>query len=183
AKVSYVDTSNTKTPPTRYGMFLEDDGDVAKRMEGRTVDLQRVLFKDVDADTLSTAMVFEYMIGNTDMSIVALHNIRLVQTPDRTLYTVPYDFDITGLVHPPYAIPSRQLPIKSVIDRLYRGPCRPQEQVDPILANFNAKKDQVFGLLDQIQGMDKASKQDAKDYFDSFYSAVKGTKDVKRIFV
>src|SRR5262249_22939822 len=29
AKVSYVDTSNTKTPPTRYGMFLEDDGDVA----------------------------------------------------------------------------------------------------------------------------------------------------------
>lgn len=183
AKVSYVDPASNKAIGTRYGMFLEDDGDVAKRMEGRTVQLPRVVFKDLDADTLEMMMVFEYMIGNTDVSIYALHNVRLVQTPDRMLYPMPYDFDITGLVHPPYAIPARALPIKSVVDRLYRGPCRTQEQIDPILANFNAKKDLVMGLLDQIPGMDKASRQDAKNYLDSFYSSVKNTKDVKRLFV
>src|SRR5213079_225449 len=86
AKITYVDSATDKTIGTRYGIFLEDDSDVARRMEGRTVQLPRVLFKDVDADTLETMMVFEYMIGNTDFSLYALHNVIFVQTPDRSLY-------------------------------------------------------------------------------------------------
>ncbi len=184
AKVTYVDPTSGKTIGARFGMFLEDDGDVAKRMEGRTVALPRVEFKDVDSDTLETMAVFQYMIGNTDYSIYALHNLKYVQKPNvKALYPVPYDFDITGLVHPPYAIPARTLPIKSVTDRLYRGPCRPLEQVEPILANFTTKKDQILALPDAIAEMDKASRADAKDFLDGFYSSIKNPKDVKRLFV
>jgi len=43
AKITYVDAETSKTIATRVGMFLEDDGDVARRMEGRTVDLPRSL--------------------------------------------------------------------------------------------------------------------------------------------
>jgi len=39
AKVSYVDRVSGKPSGTRVGMFLEDEGDVAKRMEGRVVEL------------------------------------------------------------------------------------------------------------------------------------------------
>ncbi len=123
ARVTYVDSMG-KTMATRPGILLEDDGDVATRMEGRTVALQRVLFENVDQETLTVMMVFEYMIGNTDYSLYALHNVRLVQLPEtRLMYTVPYDFDLAGAVHPPYAIPDRRLGISSVTDRLYRGPC------------------------------------------------------------
>ena len=181
AKVNYVDPAG-KTVGTRAGFFLEDDGDVAKRMGGRTVGLPRVLFKDTDRDTLLNTMIFAYMIGHTDLSIYALHNMVLVQTPDRTLYTVPYDFDISGLVHPPYAIPSRELMIKSVQDRLYRGPCLAQELVDPIVANFVAKKDLILALPAAIPEMDKSSRDDVKSYLDSFYSSIKNSKDVKRLF-
>jgi len=183
ARVTYVDSASGKTIAVRHGMFLEDDGDVAKRMEGRTVNLPRVMFNDLEADALETMMLFEYMIGNTDLSLYQPHNIQLVQTPDRTLYPVPYDFDISGLVHPPYAIPDRRLPIKSVLERLYRGPCRTQGQVDPILANFNAKKDLILALPDRISDMDKASRQDAKSFLESFYSSIKNEKDVRRLFV
>jgi hypothetical protein len=183
AKVNYVDPAG-KAIGSRVGMLLEDDGDVAKRMEGRTVKLPRVLFENVDRDTLLTTMIFEYMIGNTDVSIYALHNVVLVQSPPpgRNLYTVPYDFDISGLVHPPYATPDRQLMIKSVQDRLYRGPCLAPELVDPIVANFVAKKDQILALPAAIPEMDKSSREDAKAYLDSFYSAIKTSKDVKRVF-
>jgi hypothetical protein len=182
AKVTYVDPAD-KTIGTRYGMLLEDDGDVAKRMEGRTVRLQHVPFKDLDADTLETMMVFEYMIGSTDFSIYALHNVILVQTPNRMLYPVPYDFDMTGLVHPPYAVPDRRLPIASVRERLYRGPCRTLEQVEPILATFNARKELVIALADRIADLGKASRQEAKNYLEGFYSSVKNQKDVKGLFV
>jgi hypothetical protein len=87
-------------------------------------------------------------------------------------------------VHPPYGIPSRELMIKSVADRLYRGPCRPtQELVDPILANFNAKKDLILALPESISAMTKETRSDVKSYLESFYSSIKNTKDVKRLFV
>ena len=183
ARVTYVDQATGKAIGTRHAMFIEDDTDVAKRMEGRTVALPRLLFKDVDTDTLMPMMIFEYLIGNTDFSIFALHNVRLVQRPDKKIHPVPYDFDISGLVHPPYAIPGRGLMITSVRDRLYRGPCRKQEPIDRFIANFVAKKDLVRALPDAIPGLDKASREDVTSYLDDFYSAIKTPKDARRLFV
>ncbi len=164
-------------------MLLEDDGDVAKRMLGRTVALPRVQFKDLDATSLATMMIFEYMIGGTDFSIYALHNVVLVQMPDRTLHPVPYDFDMTGLVFPPYAIPDRQFPIKSVKERLYRGPCRTLEQVEAILARFTATQAAVMALPDTIPDLGRLSRADTKSFLESFYRSVKDQKEVKRVFV
>jgi hypothetical protein len=183
ARVTYVDRTTGQATGTRHAMFIEDDSDVAKRMEGRTVELQRLLFKDVATDTLMPMMIFEYMIGNTDFSIFALHNVRLVQRPDKSIHPIPYDFDISGLVHPPYAVPARGMMITSVRDRVYRGPCRRQEQIDPYIANFVAKKDLLRALPDSIPGLDKPSREDARSYLDDFFSAIKTTKDAKRLFV
>ena len=183
AKVNYIDRATGQATGTRWAMFIEDDGDVAKRMEGRSIEMPRLEFKDVDTDTLMPMMIFEYMIGNTDFSIYALHNVRLVQRPDKSIHTVPYDFDFSGLVHPPYAAPARGLNIVSVRDRVYRGPCRRQEQIDPYIANFMAKKELLRALPDSIPGIDKPSREDARSYIDDFYSAIKTTKDARRLFV
>ena len=183
ARVSYVDSASGKSLGTRVGMFLEDDGDVARRMEGRIVELQRLMFDDLDMDSLMPMMVFEYMIGNTDYSIFALHNVRIVQRPDKSLHPVPYDFDFSGLVNPPYAVPGRGMMIKSVVDRVYRGPCRRQELVDPIVANFVAKKDVIRALPESIPGISKTVRDDTRMYIDSFYGSVKSAKDVRGLFV
>ena len=183
AKVNYVDQATGQATGTRNAMFIEDDGDVAKRMEGRTIALPRLVFKDLDSDTLMPMMIFEYMIGNTDFSIYALHNVKLVQRPDKSIHPVAYDFDFSGLVHAPYAAPDRQLMLTSVRERMYRGPCRPQPQVDPYVANFVAKKDLLRALPDAIPGLDRHSKEDVKSYLDEFFSQIKTTKDVRRLFV
>jgi len=183
ARVSYVDRASGKSAGTRIGMFLEDDGDVARRMEGRIVELQRLLFNDLDIDTLMPMMIFEYMIGNTDYSIYALHNVRIVQRPDKSLHPVPYDFDFSGLVNAPYALPARGLMLKTVVDRMYRGPCRRQEQVDPIIANFIAKKDLIRALPESIPGINRQSRDDARNYIDSFYGSIRSTKDIRGLFV
>jgi len=183
ARVTYVDSTTGKVMGTRYAMFLEHDSDVARRMEGRSVELQRVQFKDVDADTLETMMVFAYMIGNTDFSIYALHNVVLVQTPDLVLHTVPYDFDISGLVHPPYAIPMKSLPIKTVDERLYRGPCRTMEQMEPVLANVSAKTAAVMDLLSSISGFNRGVRQETRTFLEGFFSSIGNQGTVKRVFV
>jgi hypothetical protein len=183
AKVTYLDHASGEPNGTRYAMFVEDESDVAKRMEGRTVTLPRLKFTDVDTDTLMPAMMFEYMIGNTDFSIYALHNVKLVQRPDKSIHPVPYDFDFSGLVSAPYAAPDRNLMLTSVRDRMYRGPCRPQPLIDPYVANFVAKRDVIRALTDDIPLMTKTSKDDVRSYVDSFYSSIKNAKDVRRLFV
>jgi hypothetical protein len=183
AKVNYVDHATGQATGTRNAMFIEDDGDVARRMEGRTVALPRLSFKDVESDTLMPMMIFEYMIGNTDFSIYALHNVKLVQRPDKSIHPVAYDFDFSGLVHAPYAAPDRNLMLTSVRERMYRGPCKPQQQVDPYVANFVAKKDLLRALPEAIPGLDKKSKEDVKSYLDEFFSQIKNTKDIRRLFV
>jgi hypothetical protein len=183
AKVTYVDKTTGKTTGTRLGIFLEDDAEVAKRLEGRVVELQRLMFADLDSDALMPAMIFEFMIGNTDMSIYALHNMRVVQRPDKTLHVVPYDFDMSGLVNAPYALPARGFMIKTVTERIYRGPCRNQEMVDPYIANFVAKKDAIRALPDSIPGLSRQVRDETRNYIDSFYAAIRTPKDVRNLFV
>jgi hypothetical protein len=183
ARATYVQESDGKTITTRFGMFLEDDDDVARRSEGRVMELPRALFKDVDQDALTLMMMFEYMIGNTDFSIYALHNVRLVSTPAKTVFAVPYDFDLSGLVNTSYALPERALGIRSVRDRLYRGPCRGPSEIAPVLEQFRAHKQEIFALYDSLPELDPPYRREARSYLDEFFRSIDRAGDVKSIFI
>ena len=183
AHASYIQSTDSKPVTARLGMFLEDDDDVARRMEGRIMELPRAMFKDVDQDMLTLMMTFEYMIGNTDYSIFALHNVKLVRMPDRKTYTVPYDFDMSGLVNASYAIPDKAFGIKSVKERVYRGPCRTLEEVEPVLAQFRTQKANIIALFESFPDLTREQKRDAKDYLEEFFRELDRPGEVKSIFV
>ena len=183
ATVTYVDSKTGKPVTTRAGMLLEDDDDVARRMGGRIIDLERLVFTDIDLDPLLKMMVFEFMIGNTDFSIFALHNVVLIQTPDKKMYPVPYDFDLSALVHAPYAIPDKRLNMKSITDRLYRGPCRTREELDAVFATFKEKRDAIFATVDSIAGLDSTHRREVSNYLKDFFSLIERPASVKRFFI
>ena len=183
ARGTYVDAKSGKTQATRYAIFIEHENDVARRMGGRIVELPRTEFKDMEAQTLTTMMLFEYMIGNTDFSLWALHNVRLVQAPNRTLFPVPYDFDLSGMVNAPYAIPEPKLGIRSVVDRLYRGPCRTVDDMDAAAAPFREKRAEVLGLVEGMRDLDGSARSEMKSYLESFYRSIERPASIKRQFV
>ena len=183
ARATYVDAKNGKTVAARYAIFIEHENDVARRLGGRIVELPRLTFKDVDAAALNNMMLFNYMIGNTDFSLYTLHNVRVVQDRERTLFTVPYDFDLSGFVRPPYAIPDRRLGIRTVQDRLYRGPCQSAEELDKVAAAFRAKRTEMVAAIDTAKEMDAAGQSAAKDYLESFFRAIAQPSAIKRSLV
>jgi len=164
---------------TRYAIFIEHENDVARRMGGRIVELPRTEFKDFHAETLNTMMLFEYMIGNTDFSLYANHNVRFVQDPSRTLFPVPYDFDLSGMVHAPYAIPDRRFGIRSVLDRLYRGPCRTVDQVEAAATAFRSKKGDMITLVEAINEVDSSSRSEMKSYLEEFFRVIDKPSSIK----
>jgi hypothetical protein len=183
ARATYVDQKSKKKSAARYALFIEHENDVARRAEGRIVELARVVFSDIESETLTRMMLFEYMIGNTDMSIWALHNIRLVQKPSRTLVAAPYDFDLSGFVHAPYATPDRRLGLKSVLDRLYRGPCRSTEEFEKVAAGFRARRTDLLAQLDSLKDLDQANRRDSKEYLESFFRQIDKPASIKKSLV
>ena len=171
AKITYVDPAG-RLLTTRYGMFLEDDGDVGRRFEARSIDLPRVFFKDLDQESLTTMALFEYMIANSDVSILKLHNVKLLVTEKRTIYPVPYDYDFSGLVDTPYAHPDPKLGIPTVRDRIYRGPCRSEAEFNEALEKFRAKKAEILALYDSLPDLNAGYRKQARSYLEDFYSVV-----------
>jgi hypothetical protein len=152
-------------------------------MEGRIAELPRALFKDVEPKMLTLASVFEYMIGNTDYSIYALHNIRLVRKADNKTYTVPYDFDLSGLVNTTYALADRSFGLKSVRDRLYRGPCRASDEIEPVLQEFREHKTEMLAVYDSLPELDRDYRREAKEYLEEFFRTIDRKGDVNRTFI
>ena len=183
ARATYVDAKSGKPVAAHYAIFIEHENDVARRLGGRIVELPRLTFQDVDAAALNNMMLFNYMIGNTDFSLYMLHNVRVVQDPERMLFTVPYDFDLSGFVNPPYAIPDRRLGIRSVRDRLYRGPCRSVEELDKVATAFRAKRIEMLAAIDATKDIDGTGRMVAKDYLESFFRAIAQPSAIKRLLV
>jgi hypothetical protein len=183
ARATYVDAKTKKTISTHNALFLEDDDDVAHRLGGRTVELPRIEFKDLDPDGLTSMTLLNYMIGNTDYSIYALHNVKIVQDKKRTLVPVPYDYDMSGLVKPPYAIADPRLHLRSVADRLYRGPCRSVEELNTAAAPFRAKRAEMFALIDGQKDLAGSHKSEMKDFLEGFFKAIETPEAIKKTFV
>lgn len=179
----YADAKSKKTVAARTALFLEDDDDVARRLEGRATDQLRVSFRRSHDETVTLMTLFEYMIGNTDMSIMGLHNVRLVRTPPDVLHPIPYDFDYSGLVNTRYGVPDPRLRLTSVRNRLYRGPCRTAEEFEPLFVQFRDARPQVMAVYDSVPGIKPGYVRQAREYLDEFYRTIERPASVKRAFI
>lgn len=183
AKATYVDAANKRTIASRYGLFIEDEDDVARRLGGRITEIKGTVFRRTHGETLTLMAIFQYMIGNTDMSITAQHNIRLVETPENELYTVPYDFDFSGLVNTIYSAADKRLGITSVRDRLYRGPCRTPEELEAVFVKMRALKPDILAVFDAIPDFNSTDRREAKAYLEEFYRTIDRPREVKAAFI
>ncbi len=169
ARIRYVDVRDTTRVTERYGMFLESERELGERNGGKVLEASRgAMFDHLVAESSTMLSLWEYFIGNTDWSLAALHNVRLVLTDTGTL-AVPYDFDFSGLVNTPYAAPDSRLPIRSVRQRLWRGPCLFTDALSPALARFVAQRGAILALYDSLPALDRGYARDAVRYLDQFY--------------
>jgi hypothetical protein len=181
--VKYVDNGTQKTVAEEAGLLIEDDDDVAKRLEARSIELPQAIFVRVDQETLSLMMLFEYMIGNTDFSLMVQHNVRLMATQDFRRYPVPYDFDYSGLVDSGYGVPTKELGITDVRDRLYRGPCRTAAEWQPFLDKMRTHKAAFMSMWDTQPGLEPDDRRQAKRYLESFYKTIDNQYSLKEALI
>lgn len=169
ARGTYVDSASGKTLETRTALFLESEDDVARRLGSKVREMRGALFDDVDRDALLQMTVFEYMIGNTDWSLYALHNVRLAMDEKGMSWPLAYDFDHAGLVNAHYATVDPRIGVKTVRDRRFRGPCRSQEEVGALAAKILAKRDAFLAEIPAVEGLSRRSQEETREYLQDFF--------------
>jgi hypothetical protein len=184
--VDYVEPSG-KAVATRWGFFLEDIGDIARRngtTQARVGD--RITTAQLEPRQAARVALFEYMIGNLDWSMRAgpqgegcCHNSRLVVGAGGALVPIPYDFDYSGLDDAPYAIPPEGFPIKSVTSRVYAGYCRFNSEVLAAAADFRARRPAIEAVYGQIPGMTERTRAKALAYLGTFYAQISTDQSVQ----
>ncbi len=178
ARIDYLNDSGGKIA-SRYGFFIEDVDDVARRNgQVRLRKVQRISPSQLDPAGAARFAVFQYMIGNLDWSMIAgpkgedcCHNSRLLGLKGATsaLVPAPYDFDFSGLVNAPYALPPEGLPVATVRERHYRGLCRDNAQAMAFAAGLAARRASLTGILQTIPQIEDGARRGATRYLDAFF--------------
>jgi hypothetical protein len=185
ARVTYADTDPGKKPFTKLGIFYERADDMAKRVDARELPVPRQMFAYFDQPSLLFMSLFQYMIGNVDYSILTLHNVIILDTAKGAKIPVPYDFDYSGLVNAQYAVPAKGLPIGSVRERFYRGPCKTEAELEQALAPFREKQAEMLALPASLGplGLEDGQRRNAEKYLQDFFDLIGRPDRVKKTFV
>jgi hypothetical protein len=172
-KVNYINTYKESRAVQSYGFFIEPLDHLAERTATVPDDSPYLTARNIRADMLNRVAVFNYMIGNTDWSVSGQHNFKILVTHDATGQEVrmgiPYDFDYSGIVNAPYAIPQEGLGLNSVRDRLYLGMCGTEEDMLKIVQEFAAKKDQFYREIQEFPLIHEWQRKNIISYLDEFY--------------
>lgn len=173
-RLTYVDSASGKVAAKRFA-FIEEEADaMADRLGGRMIKDKGALADDMDDYSMAVFGMFQYMIGNTDISITHLHNAELLTLPTGLLIPVAYDFDFSGAINTTYATPEPRLQLDNVRTRRYRGYCVPPKQVQEAADQFNLKKQAILALYDDRLGklISQRHRDSLLDYFREFYGII-----------
>jgi hypothetical protein len=170
--LTYADSVDHARDGPQIAFLVEDDSEMARRNGLEKLDLPRLDLAQLEPLEASRFALFEYLIGNTDFAQLngptpdrCCHNsVSIGANPQSKLYTVPYDFDSSGLVDAHYAVPNPVLKIGSNRDRVYRGFCVNNASLETARGEFLRLEPQILELARSDGRLAAGSKEAVREY-------------------
>jgi hypothetical protein len=190
ASIDYTDESG-RPIVSRYGFFIEDLRDVAKRNGMQQANLPELIpVTALEPQHAALYAMFQDMIANHDWSMRAgpkgkkcCHNAEMIAPAKgvaANVIPIPYDFDFSGLVNTPYATPPDALHISSVRQRQYRGYCIHNAQAIAVAAAMRQERPAMLQVLDSTPGLEPKTIQNATAYLDGFFNMIASYQAVQQ---
>ena len=187
--IQYLD--GDKDLGTFSGFLIEHKNNLAARINRKVVEPVSIVPRQLEPEHASIVELYQLMIGNTDFSLlkgptgdVCCHNAVLYEN-NGNYQPIPYDFDSTGLVNPPYAVPNEALKLRTVKVRRYRGFCRSEELLENTLQLFQGKKKAIYDLfgtrpLSEDHALSKRTSHRTRSYLDGFFAIIEDPEQLDR---
>lgn len=181
AEIKFIDSNGKGKPFTTYAFIIENEDEMATRLNAKCAKPKRLRSKYIQAEQLDKMTLFEYMIGNTDWSAVTSHNVRIIKCKDYRLpLPVAYDFDYCGLVNAPYAVHGEGINLEEITQRLYLGMCRKEGVLERQIPLFMDKKAAFYKHVNSFTYLPKKERAIIIKYLDGFYEILDNPRRFKR---
>ena len=170
---------------THVGIIIESDEELAARLDADIVKVPHVTRGEFVAEQAALVYVFQYLIGNTDWSLVAApddhccHNGDLFRTAGG-LHYVPYDFDLSGLVNARHARPDPTLRLRRVTQRRYRGYCTSEGAVQAAIETVRAQEAGIMAVIDDLPSLSSRERRQKKDFLARFFKEAEDAEKLAR---
>lgn len=180
ARIEYVESGARHAGDSfsAPGFLIEEDWEVARRLGLEVIETDRLGLDELDRRHTALLSVFQFVIGNTDWAATdgppgdtCCHNGKVIGSPAAGAIVLPYDFDQAGLIDASYARPNDPLPIRTVRQRLYRGYCPMNAELDWAIGRFNEERPEIEGIL-RSGSVSERARDDALAYLAESYSII-----------
>ncbi len=179
--MNYIDIKNPTDTLKKLAFFIEDQNRLTNSLNCTIEENEKVHQEWTNRDAMTILSLFQFMIGNVDWAIPGQHNIKLLKPAEqKALFAVPYDFDCTGFINPPYASANEQLGQLSVQQRIFRGYARTDEELEAAFAVFKQKRQSIDSLIMNQVYLKERYKTRALDYIGEFYKIIENPKQVNK---
>lgn len=164
-KIVYKDIRSNKKWK-QWAFIIEDTAELKDRIGAKGYEMQKEIADNpFDMQQLQLVSVFQYMIGNADWDALSEKNVKMLERNGQVI-AVPYDFDFSGLVNPPYGRANTRYDLTSMTERVYLGATDNLEQT---IQQFERNKSNLFALIIDSHLITDFSKQQMLSYLRSFY--------------
>lgn len=174
--LTYIDTDRPERPASHPGFLIEHKRELAARLALQPFKEEQVARTALDAEHSALVALFNMMIGNPDFSLArgpagddCCHNSVPMMDAQGTVYSVPYDFDNTGLVNPHYAAAPDSIKIRNVRQRVYRGYCRHNAALGPAIEKVLAQRAAIESLFAEHPGIRAKEQARISRYLAAFF--------------
>ncbi len=186
-EITWVEAGKTDSGNVQIGFLIESDKRLAKRIDRKVLDVPRIKTIELDPAYTNQASMFQFLIANTDFSPIAAapresccHNGVLMAKEGLGIYSVPYDFDMSGFADAPYAVPNERFKLRSVRDRKYRGRCVFNAELDNTVARYMERRAAIEAVVTDYPWLDDEEKRESLDYIAEFYEVITDPKAFER---
>lgn len=151
-------------------LILEPTDELAHRMHGQELEQFGVVADSLDEAAYCRNAMFQFMVGNFDWDHVMQRNIKMIGEVGH-YHLVPYDFDFSAIVSPPYARMPSQFGLKDFRDRIYLGQFF-EEHIPNTVQEFLDKKNALMEHIENFPHLNKARKREISAYIEKFYAFI-----------
>ncbi|MCO6477014.1 MAG: hypothetical protein J5I94_10365 [Phaeodactylibacter sp.] len=170
AQITYQDTESNYDKINHYAILIEETDELAARLGGVEFEGMNQPKEAFAAEAENLMSVFQYMIGNEDWDLVMLRNLKLVRPGDGgKLIPVPYDFDFSGFVNAPYAVPNSKYGLTNIRQRAFMGIPVEKDLLKKTLKHFRLYRNHLRAVIRSFKLLGFSERMNAVDYLESFY--------------
>lgn len=189
-RITYVDSEARRRDKVAYGFVIEHRDRLSKRLDRAYANIPGTEVSALDLEYMNLISMYHYLIGNTDYSQIksapneaCCHNHVLFGNDGDPYWSIPYDFDQSGIVNARHASPNERFRLRNVRDRLYRGRCVNNGELAATISIYQQKRPALLALVATVTELDSRAQRRVTDYIDSFYKVLGSDKKIQSEFV